>query len=115
MPRRRAFTLIEVVIATTLAVAVLLAIARSSTVLITIAGRSARWRRASVEVEDLLRRFRRAPCAMTPASPAQIRAGGITFRWSIGADSGRLSAIAWPGDAPAAVRRGTLRSVLPCP
>jgi hypothetical protein len=114
MPCRRAFTLLEVVVATALCAGVLVVLARASTMLTTIAGRTARWQRATVEVEDLLRRFGRTPCAMTPEPPARFNAGGITFGWSVVGDSGRLIAVAWPDDAPAAVRRGALRSVLPC-
>jgi type II secretory pathway component PulJ len=115
MSRRRAFTIIEVVVATALCVGLLLVLARASTLLTTRVGRTARWQRATVEVEELLRRFGRTPCVMSPEPPARFEAGGVTFGWSVVGDSGRLVAVAWPGDAPAAVRRGALRSVLPCP
>jgi hypothetical protein len=113
MPRR-GVTLVEVIVATVLLVTVVLAAARMSTLLIARVGRVAGWRAAAGEVDDLLRRFARAPCTLMPASPVEVRSGGILFRWAVEADSGRLVAVRWPDDAPVAVRRGALRSVLPC-
>jgi hypothetical protein len=113
MPRRGG-TLVEVIVATVLLVAVVLVAARTSTLLIAHVGRVAGWRAAAAEVDDLLRRFARAPCTLMPASPVDVRSGGIIFRWAVESDSGRLVAVRWPADAPVAVRRGALRSVLPC-
>jgi hypothetical protein len=112
--RRQGTTLVEVVLATMLLVAVVLVAARTSTLLITRVGGLAGWRAAAAEVDDLLRRFARAPCTLMPASPVDVRSGGIIFRWAVEADSGRLVAVQWPDHAPVAVRRGALRSVLPC-
>ncbi|MFZ9897993.1 MAG: hypothetical protein ACO3F5_00980 [Gemmatimonadaceae bacterium] len=114
MAARRAFSLIEVVFATLVLVAVVLAAAHASTRLIARFRWVSDWRAAAAEVDDLLRRFARAPCTLMPASPVDVRSGGIIFRWAVESDSGRLVAVRWPADAPVAVRRGALRSVLPC-
>jgi len=114
MPSRRAFTLIEIVAAAGLLVSLVLMAARSVTVLALAAGRQAEWRRIAIESEDLLRRFARSPCRLAPATPTNLRLGDLTFRWWVEADSGRLVARAWPDDAPLAIRRGAIRSTLPC-
>jgi hypothetical protein len=114
MVSRRAFSLVEVVLATLVLVAVVLVAAQASTRLITRSRWASDWRVASAEVDALLRRFEGAPCSLLPVSPADVPRGGILFRWSVEADSGQLVAKQWPADAPVAVRRGALRSVLPC-
>ena len=114
MPRRPGFTLVEIVVATALLTTSLLIAARVSALLGAAVERSAGWRTLAGEVEDLLRRFAMAPCALAPSSPAELPVGDLTFQWRVEADSGRLMATAWPGDAPTPIRRGALRSVLPC-
>lgn len=108
------FSLVEVVVATTLLLLVVLVAAPAGTGWVASAASASRWRQSATEVGDLVRRFERAPCALGPRAPAAFASGGITYRWSVVSDSGRLEATEWPGDAPLAVRRGQLRSVLPC-
>ncbi len=114
MSTRRGFTLVEIVVATLLLVGVVLVASRAGAALLAGSSATGRWRRSAGEVADLLRRFERAPCALMAGPPAEIRVGAVTFRWRVAADSGHLEAVAWPGDAPLVVRRGTLRSALPC-
>lgn len=115
MPGRRGVTLIEVILATGLLVLIVSVAIRTDVAARTTATRVMRWRRTADEVADLLRRFERAPCAPPHTAGLSLIAGEITFAWSVSADSGRLIARAWPADAPLVVRRGLLRSVLPCP
>lgn len=112
---RRAFTLIEVVVAAGVMVGVVLMGARIVAALVRAADRQAEWRRLAGESGDLLRRFARSPCRLaTVAPPTDLQLGDLTFRWWVDADSGRLVVRAWPGDAPLVIRRGAVRSTLPC-
>lgn len=114
MLTRRGVTLVEVVVATLLLVGVVQAVAGAGTAMLRRSAATGRWRRSAGEVADLLRRFERSPCALMAAPSAEMQVGGIDFRWWWAADSGHLESVAWPSDAPLAVRRGALRSVLPC-
>lgn len=111
---RRGFTLVEIVVATLLLVGLVHGAARAGAVFLADAASTGRWRQSAREVADLLRRFEREPCTLLVGSPAEIRVGDVAFRWRVAADSGHLEAVAWPGDAPLVVRRGSLRSALPC-
>ena len=114
MSHRPAFTLIEVVVAAGLLVGVVSLAARTVMALALVAGHQAEWRRLAGESGDLLRRFARSPCRMAPSAPIDLRLGDLTVRWSVDADSGRLVVRAWPDQAPLAIRRGAVRSTLPC-
>ena len=111
---RRGFTLVEIVVAILLLVGVVHGAARAGAALLSDTATTGRWRRSAGEVADLLRRFEREPCTLLVMSPAEIRVGDVAFRWHVAADSGHLEAVTWPGDAPLVVRRGSLRSALPC-
>jgi hypothetical protein len=115
MTGRRGSTLIEVLVATGVLVGVVLVASRAVTALAVVARRQAHWRRTASDSIDLLQRFARSPCRLAPSTPTDHLIGDITFRWWVDADSGRLEATSWPDDAPAAIRRGAVRSTLPCP
>ena len=114
MSTRRGFTLVEIVVATLLLVGVVIVASRAGAALLSGSAATGRWRRSAGEVAEVLRRFERSPCTLLVVPPAEVLVGDLTLRWWVAADSGYLEAVAWPGDAPLVIRRGMLRSVLPC-
>lgn len=114
MSPRRGFTLAEVVVAVVVLLAFVHGAARAGTALLAVDADTVRWRRAAVDVQELLRRFELAPCEAPSDGRVTFPVGPVEFRWTVDGAGGHLVATGWPDGAPSAVRRGALRSDLPC-